>query len=233
MGYSKALYMLAKANEGKKDAFHKLKLKVILGAAEGFESPEDRDYVSEIFGCPTGLQYAAMETNYIGQTHPDGGYRALYKNNLIECVDDDGNPAKSGRILITSLYPRAFPLIRYELGDILEGVEKNGHSVYAFEKIKGRNNDFLHLDEDTPIHSEGITHAIKLSNEITSYQIRYTKNNIYTIYVKSSKKLMDDDIKAIRYRLSQVDERLSNLEIKQVNQLKQTVAGKTKWLMEE
>lgn len=233
VGYSKALYMLAKANESKKDDFHKLNLKAVLGAAEGFDSPEDREFVSEIFGCPAGLQYATMETNYIGQTHPDGGYRALYKNNLIECVDDDGNPSDSGRILITSLYPRAFPLVRYELGDVLEGVERDGHSVYAFERIKGRNNDFLHLDDDTPIHSEGITHAIKFSNEITSYQIRYTKEKVYTIYVKSNKKLLDEDFKAIRNRLSQVDKRLENIEITQVDQLKQTVAGKTKWLMEE
>src|SRR5699024_7293619 len=63
IGYSKALYMLAKANEEKKLEFHKLNLKAVLGAAEGFEREEDRKYVSEIFGCPTGLQYAAMETN--------------------------------------------------------------------------------------------------------------------------------------------------------------------------
>src|SRR5699024_8706519 len=104
IGYSKALHMLAKANEDKKQAFHKLKLKAVLGAAEGFERSEDREYVSEIFGCSVGLQYAAMETNYIAQTHPDGGYKALFKNNIIECVDDDGNPSETGRILLTSLY---------------------------------------------------------------------------------------------------------------------------------
>lgn len=233
IGYSKALYMLAKANKDKKNEFHKLKFTAVLGAAEGFERKEDREYVSEIFGCRVGLQYAAMETNYIAQTHPDGGYKALYKNNIIECVDDDGNPSETGRILLTSLYPRAFPLVRYELGDIIGNCKKNNHSVYAFEEIKGRNNDSLMLDENTLIHSEGITHAIKFSNEITSYQIRYTKDFIYTIYVKSNSKLSPMDIEQIRERLIQVDYRLSKLEIKQVDKLKQTVAGKTTWLMEE
>ena len=233
IGYSKALYMLAKANEDKKQAFHKLKLKVVLGAAEGFERSEDREYVSEIFGCPVGLQYAAMETNYIAQTHPEGRYRALFKNNIIECVDDDGNPSETGRILLTSLYPRAFPLIRYELGDIIGNVKKDHHSVYEFESIKGRNNDFLMLDEHTPIHSEGITHAIKLSDKVTAYQIRYTKDNVYTIYVTSNESLSSNEFEGIKQRLSQVDSRLSELEIKQVENLKQTVAGKTKWLVEE
>jgi len=154
IGYSKALYLLAKANKEKKEEFHKLNLKAVFGAAEGFEREEDKKIVSEIFGCPVGLQYATMETNYIAHTHPEGSYKVLWKNNLIECVDEEGNPARSGRILVTSLYPRAFPLIRYELGDIITGCEKSGISVYSFKEIKGRDNDFLILEDGTPINSE-------------------------------------------------------------------------------
>lgn len=233
IGYSKALFMLAKANEDKKEMFHQLNLKVVLGAAEGFERSVDREFVSEIFGCPVGLQYAAMETNYIAQTHPDGEYKALWKNNIIECVDDNGNPAETGRVLLTSLYPRAFPLVRYELGDIISECKKDKHSVYSFKEIKGRDNDFLMLDENTPIHSEGITHAIKFSDKIIAYQIRYTKDMKYTIYVKSKDELMKPDIEEIRFRLKQVDERLEQIEIIQSENLKQTVAGKTRWLVEE
>lgn len=234
IGYSKALYMLAKANKDKRQELHKLNFKAVMGAAEGFERSEDREFVSEIFGCPVGLQYAAMETNYIAHTHPDDDkYKALWKNNIIECVDDDGNPSDTGRIILTSLYPRAFPLVRYELGDIISNCKKNNDSVYAFDEIQGRNNDFLILDENTPIHSEGITHAIKSSNEITSYQIRYTKDLVYTVYVISNSELTTKTFDEIRQRLKQVDHRLSELEIEQVDNLKQTVAGKTKWLMEE
>src|SRR5699024_8746763 len=233
VGYSKALYMLAKANEHRKDKFHQLNLKAVLGAAEGFERYDDKEYVSQVFGCPTGLQYAAMETNYIAQTHPDGEYKVLWKNNLIECVDENGDPAKEGRILITSLYPRAFPLIRYELGDIISECNKDGHSVYSFKAIKGRDNDFLFLDDGTPIHSEGITHAIKFSENIIAYQIRFTENNIYTIYVKGNINLTEFDFNEIRSRLKQIDQRLGNITIKQESNLRQTIAGKTKWLVEE
>src|SRR5699024_8429942 len=205
IGYSKALNMLAKANQEKRSEFHKLKLKAIMGAAEGFEKPEDKEYVSDVFGCPVALQYAAMETNYIAHTHPDGSYKVIWKNNLIECLDDEGNPAKTGRVVITSLYPRAFPLVRYELGDIITECDKDKYSVYSFKAVKGRDNDFLMLDENTPIHSEGITHAIKFSEKVVAYQIRYTKDNVYTIYVRSNGELTDNDISAISNRLKQVD----------------------------
>lgn len=233
IGYSKAIYMLAKANAEKKEQFHKLNLKAVMGAAEGFERPEDKQYVSDIFGCHTALQYAAMETNYLAHTHPDGEYKVVWKNNLIECVDEYGNPAKTGRILVTSLYPRAFPLVRYELGDIIAECKKSDESVYAFQEIQGRDNDFLMLDKDTPIHSEGLTHAIKFSEKVIAYQIRYTKDYKYTVYVKSNVQLTKQDFKEISMRLSMVDERLANIEVKQEDQLKQTVAGKTKWLIEE
>lgn len=233
IGYSKALYMLARANADKKSEFHRLKLKAVIGAAEGFANEEDKNYVAEIFGCPVALQYAAMETNYIAHTHPDGEYKVLWRNNLIECVDDDGNPSNSGRILITSLYPRAFPLVRYEIGDIIDGCKKNDESVYSFEKVKGRDNDFLLLDENTPIHSEGITHAVKSSSMVTAYQIRYTKDRQYTIYLKSSEEIKEEEIKVIKEKLKQIDKRLGKIRVKQADQLKQTIAGKTKWLMEE
>lgn len=233
IGYSRALHLLAKANEGRKNEFHKLKLKAVIGAAEGFEKSEDANFISDVFGSPVALEYASMETKLLAHTHPEGGYRVIWRNNLVECVDEKGNPSQEGRILVTTLYPRAFPLIRYELGDLISGANKNHGSVFSFDEIKGRDNDFLMLDEHTPIHSEGITHAIKFSDKIVAYQIRYTNEMKYTIYVKSNSKITERDIQEIRNRLYKVDKRLANLEIKQVNNLKQTIAGKTKWLMEE
>jgi len=233
IGYSKALYMLAKANEDKKNKFHKLHLKAVIGGAEGFDKKEDEDFVSEVFGTKVGLEYASMETKLLAHTHPDGGYRVLWRNNIVECVDEHGNPAQSGRVLVTSLYPRAFPLVRYELGDLIVNTNKVEHSVISFENVRGRDNDFLMLDKNTPIHSEAITHAIKFSDKIESYQIRYTTDFRYTIYIKSSDIITNKEKEDIASRLKQIDERLYKIPIVQTEVLKQTVAGKTKWLIKE
>lgn len=233
IGYSKALYLLAKANKDRKKDLHQLNLKAVIGAAEGFEQEQDKAVVSDVFGAPVGLEYASMETKLLAHTHPEGGYKAIWRNNLIECVDEHGNPSSEGRILVTTLYPRAFPLVRYELGDLISGTLKSKESVYFFKQVKGRDNDFLILDGNTPIHSEGVTHAIKLSEKVNAYQIRYTTDKKYTIYITSNEEVHQREIDKIRQRLKQVDERLAKLPIKQTDQLKQTVAGKTRWLMEE
>src|SRR5699024_10623444 len=119
IGYSKALQMLAKANMDRKKEFNRLNLKAVIGAAEGFDKDDDRDFISEVFGCPVGLEYASMETKLLAHTHPEGNYRVLWRDNLVECVDENGQPSENGRILVTTLYPRAFPLVRYELGDLI------------------------------------------------------------------------------------------------------------------
>src|SRR5699024_2062361 len=151
----------------------------------------------------------------------------------MECVDDDGFPSATGRVLITTLYPRLFPLIRYELGDIIVNTKKSGLSVYEFEEIKGRDNDFLKIDDKTSIHSEALTHAIKLSDKITSYQIRYDEKFNYTIYVVSNEVITTKNKNEIQDSLKNIDPRLSNIPILQVKKLKQSVAGKTQWLIEE
>lgn len=233
IGYSKALNLLAYYNQDRRNQFKKLDLKVVIGAAEGFDKESDKKLVSDVFGCDVGLTYSAMETSLLALTHPEGNYKVLWNNNLIECVDDNGNPASKGRVLVTSLYPRAFPLIRYELGDIIVDTLKDGNSVYEFKEVQGRDNDFLKLDEKTTIHSEAISHAIKYSEKITAYQIRYTKDLEHTIYLISNEEITEKDKNEIKKRLSKIDERLSKIDIKQVEMLKQSIAGKTKWLIEE
>lgn len=233
IGYSKALNLLAQYNQEKRDDFHNLNLKAIIGAAEGFDKESDKTLVSDVFGCDVGLQYSSMETYLMAHTNPSEGYKVLWGNNLLECVDEEGNPAKTGRVLVTTLYPRAFPLVRYEIGDIIVNTTKDGHSVYEFEEVQGRDNDFLKLDDKTTIHSEAISHAIKYSDKITAYQIRYTKDSKHTIYLISNEIITEKDKNEIQKRLSKIDERLSKINVEQADMLKQTIAGKTKWLIEE
>ena len=233
IGYSKALNLLAAYNRDKKEEFHKLNLKVIIGASEGFDKEADKDFVSDIFGCDVALEYSSMETSIMAHMHPEGHYKVLWNNNLLECVDENGQPSDTGRVLITTLYPRAFPLIRYEIGDIIVNTKKDGHSVYEFKEVQGRDNDFLKLDEKTQIHPSAISKSIKSIEKILAFQIRYTKDFEYTIYLTSKEVITKKDKEEIKDRLAKIDKRLSKLKIKQVDVLKQTRAGKTKWLIEE
>jgi|SRR5690625_3653795 len=230
IGYSKALYLLAKANEYRKKEFHSLNLKCVIGAAEGFDSIEDKNFVEEVFGCPVALEYGSIETTVMAYTHPQGGYKVFWANNILE-----GIPTENGKdkLLITSLYHKAFPLIRYDIGDIVTDAVKDENSIVSFQDIFGRDNDFVILEDGTTLHGGLFNHAIRTEKKVISFQVHQLKNSELVIYLKCSSPLSNAEIDGILIRLSKIDNRLSSCEIKQVKQLKQTVAGKTKWLIRE
>ncbi|MFD3155297.1 AMP-binding protein [Haloimpatiens sp. FM7330] len=110
-------------------------------------------YYKEIFKSDVIDYYGCTESICIGAgtTYYDGLY--LFDDlNYIE--KDDKN-----RLIITPLYNKAFPLIRYQLTDVVQGFNKNYSRQYPYthiDKIIGRDeelmwfinenneNDFLH-----------------------------------------------------------------------------------------
>ena len=118
LGYSVALDRFARGNEGMADQFRALQLKAVIGTSESFPGPESAVRLSNLLGAPIAMEYGAVETNVIAHTHPSGGYRVFWRTYLVEALPVAGT--RRCRVLITSLYPRCFPLVRYEIGDEIE-----------------------------------------------------------------------------------------------------------------
>ena len=70
------------------------------------------------------------------------------ENLYVEVVDENNQPVsdgQEGKILVTALYNKAMPFIRYELGDrgVISTRRKNGYRL--LEKLTGRTNDIAIL----------------------------------------------------------------------------------------
>ena len=100
--------------------------------------------------------------NAYGATEGGGGLAAetndhsglyLYEDNVIfEVVDEQYRPVPPGvygdKVLITTLFSRTQPLIRYELNDsvrLASGPNPNGFPFARIDDIQGRKEDILHL----------------------------------------------------------------------------------------
>ena len=97
-----------------------LKLKEVFTGGESL-SQKTREHIENVFGCKMRSMYASTEASAIA-LDCDYGHMHLHNENLIvELVDENNNPVpvgeKSHKILITSLYERTVPLIRYEVSD--------------------------------------------------------------------------------------------------------------------
>ncbi len=69
-------------------------------------------------GAPIVASYSAAETGYLAlqcPLHPH--HHVLSETCLLELLDEAGQPAAAGRVVVTPLHNFAMPLLRYDLGD--------------------------------------------------------------------------------------------------------------------
>jgi phenylacetate-CoA ligase len=98
----------------------------------------------EAFGTAVIAQYSTQETNKIAMSCPTGGhYHVNAETCLVEIVDDQGEACESGvmgRVLVTSFFNTAQPLIRYQLGDLaVAGTScRCGRTLPVLSEIRGR-----------------------------------------------------------------------------------------------
>ena len=86
-------------------------------------SPGTRTEIEEGFGADVVDRYGAMETGQMALQCPEGiHYHVQSENVVVEVVNADGQPVEpgeQGRVVVTTLHNYAFPLIRYQIDDVV------------------------------------------------------------------------------------------------------------------
>ncbi len=228
LGYSVALDRFARLAMECRDAIRELGVKVVIATAESFPSRDSRQVLSEVFGCPVIMEYGSIEFGAIAYERVEGGFTVFWKHHLVEALRDDTMPG-AYKILITNLIPCAMPLIRYEIGDLVEMADHDpAATVVAFDSVIGRCNDYLQLPDGAVVHSEGLTHAIKEIPQVTGFQVTQAKGGEVTLRYTAREAVPPDSLAEIRRRLSIVNRQLADIDFERVESLEKTIAGKTR-----
>lgn len=115
-----------------------------------------RKIISEYFKCPVYVLYANEENGVLGVEDGTGkGCRANNVDFYFEVLSmDEDIPAKEGeigRLVITDLFNKAFPVIRYENGDLVS-MKRDTDGCLYFQKIAGRKADTLYATDGRMVH---------------------------------------------------------------------------------
>jgi phenylacetate-CoA ligase len=208
-GYTSSIVLLAKYCQSKNRVLKSIcpTLKMGITTSEML-FPDDRLLLEEWLGIPVMNEYGASEVGLIAMQNVLGDFEINQQNLYIEVVDEENQPVPDGAIgsiLVTDLYNKAHPMIRYEIGDLgsLQTLE-NGTRV--LKNLQGRVSDMARLPSGKVVpgltfyyvtkaiikEDLDILEFIVIQRESASFEIQYvSKRDMEQALKKKIQKSMD------------------------------------------
>ena len=131
-----------------------LRFEAVLTFAETLDE-NARATIREAFGGRVLDRYGCQEAGMLATECPAGRYHAASEINRIEIVDESGQAVaegETGRVLVTTLYNYAMPLIRYFIGDYATravGPCPCGRNGLTLSRIAGRTRNLFRYPDGT------------------------------------------------------------------------------------
>lgn len=168
-GYASALYTVARYILDHKQHLGKMRLKAAVTESEKLY-PFQKEAMEEAFQCPVVEVYGSVEFGSMACVDPEGHFRI---NEDVYHFETDQNQSA----VITNLTGKAFPFIRYKLGDLIEieDIVPPGLPYQTLKRVVGRTVDMIPVAKGGYIHGVSLTHAINPHLDVVrKFQIRQT-----------------------------------------------------------
>jgi phenylacetate-CoA ligase len=137
-------------------------------------------FLSEVFGAPCYDAYSCVEVPVIAaECARQEGLHVLSDVRRVELLDDDDQPVgpgELGNVVVTDLKNRAFPLVRYKVGDKARWRTEPcscGMSLPLLGPVQGRISDALRLPSGRMIAGEGMISLFnRWPDAVRQFQLR-------------------------------------------------------------
>ncbi len=232
IGYASALDLFARYTTPYRDRFRALGVRFVLSTAEAPPRTDTVSLLEDLFGCAVVEEYGGAEFGQVAFKRGHEPFEVYSDLNYLECLPPEDGDEGAEPALLTTLYPRYLPLIRYRVGDALAAPERLPHGhVRRFAAVAGRINDVIRLEDGDSVHSVAIFHCIHQEEHVHSIQMVLTDAGIDVCLVSSGgdRGAMED---RIRRRLAQVHSSLATVRFQYVEELHTSRAGKRRWYVD-
>ena len=200
---------------------------------------EDKILLEKHLGIPIVNEYGASELDLIAFQYRSVGTKDEWQVNsetlFVEILDEKNQPVPygiEGKIVITSLYNKAHPFIRYEIGDVGILDEKSTLKKPILKKLIGRTSDIAILPSGKK--SPGLTFyyvtksIIEDNGNVKEFIIRQTKLDTFEIDYVSSIALTSKQILEIEKAIANYLEPGLHFTYNRKEVLERTKRGKLK-----
>lgn len=196
---------------------------------------DDKILLEKQYGVPVINEYGASELDLIAFQNQKGEWQVNSETLFVEILDNNNNVlpyGEEGKIVITSLYNKAEPFIRYEIGDI--GVLSKESTIQKpiLEKLIGRTNDIAILPSGKK--AAGLTFyyitksIIEDNGNVKEFIIEQHKKDTFKVIYVSSSEISEAKKIIIINEMETYLEKGLNINFERKNQLQRSKSGKLK-----
>ena len=196
---------------------------------------DDKQLMEKQFGVPVVNEYGASELDLIAFENPTGEWQVNSETLFVEIIDENNTAlpnGKEGRVVITSLFNKAHPFIRYDIGDVGILDEKSTLKKPILKKLIGRTNDIAILPSGKK--SPGLTFyyvtksIIEDDGNVKEFVIKQTKIDTFDIEYVSEMELTEIQIKQIEKAITTYLENGLTFSFTRKDKLERSKSGKLK-----
>jgi phenylacetate-CoA ligase len=196
---------------------------------------DDKMLLEKQFGVPIINEYGASELDLIAFQNQEGDWQLNSETLFVEILDEENivlPNGKEGRIVITSLYNKAHPFIRYDIGDVGILDEKSTSKKRILKKLIGRTNDVAVLPSGKK--SPGLTFyyvtksIIEDDGNVKDFVIKQTKIDTFNIEYVSEFELTKVQIQQIEKAITTYLENGLTFSFIRKEKLERSKSGKLK-----
>ncbi|MCL5127268.1 phenylacetate--CoA ligase family protein [Algibacter sp. L4_22] len=196
---------------------------------------EDKNLLEAQLGIPVINEYGAAELGLIAFQNKTDQWVVNTEDLFVEILDKNNNVlpyGEEGRIVITSLYNKAHPFIRYDLGDIGTLSKKSTLQKPILEKLVGRTSDLVMLPSGKK--AAGLTFyyvtktIIENDGNVKEFIIEQLKLDTFKISYVSNKLLTKENLEHIKKAISKYLEPHLIVVFERKEKLERSKSGKLK-----
>jgi phenylacetate-CoA ligase len=190
---------------------------------------DQREVIERVFGCKVRDQYCASEGAPFIVECPEGRLHLDITSGVVEVIDDDGNEADEGEMLVTAFFTKGTPIIRYRIGDSLvlsaAGGCPCGWETPLVSRIHGRTTDYIEAPGRGKVFCSQIGDCVKGVSTVIKFQVEMSDAGlqVYLVADRSAFEVRDK-----RTFLHKVHERMGDVPVAfhYVDDIPRTRSGK-------
>ncbi len=231
-GYASAFYVLARYLE-RRGWRPRFRLKAIFTTAEPLLDFQRR-VIQAVFDCPVAVEYGARDAGHLADECPHGRLHIPAEAILLETEGQTTDGL--GEILVTNLYSRAMPIIRYRTGDMgeLDGGDcPCGRSLPLLKRVEGRRTDFLVTPRGRIIHALGAIYVLREVPTVREFQVIQQATDRVRVDVVPEPAFSDQDAAVIERRLRTLMGEEVAVSVQLTDQIRRAPSGKFRYVISE